>query len=122
MKLISLNAWGGRVHKPLLGFLKGNQETDIFCFQEIYKDAGGKETIYLDAELGIYEDIENSLPSHTGLYHPHLRDYYGLATFVKEGIEVTKTGEQYVHREKGYIPTAHIGHHAKNVSFVEVNQ
>lgn len=121
MKMISLNAWGGRVHEPLLDFLKRNQGVDVFCFQEIYKEADGKETIYLDAKLDIYADIESSLPSHAGHYHPHLKDYYGLATFIKDGIEVMKTGERYVHREKGYIPTDHVGRHAKNVSFAQIN-
>jgi exonuclease III len=37
MRLISLNAWGGKLHKPLVEFVEKNAETtDVFCFQEIY--------------------------------------------------------------------------------------
>ncbi|MBI2330075.1 endonuclease/exonuclease/phosphatase family protein [Candidatus Daviesbacteria bacterium] len=37
MKLISLNTWGGKIYKPLLDFIqKHSQDTDIFCFQEVY--------------------------------------------------------------------------------------
>ena len=121
MKLISLNVWGGRVRKPLLSFLEENQSVDIFCLQEVYKEAEGKETVYLDAELDIYTDIIRSLPSHNALYHPHLKDYYGLATFINSDIEVVRSGEWYVHKEKGYVPTDHVGRHAKNVSYAQIS-
>ena len=53
MKIISLNIWGGRVHKPLLDFLKNHTEVDVFCLQEVYHEAEGKELIYLDAKLNV---------------------------------------------------------------------
>lgn len=38
MKLIALNIWGGRAHDPLLKFIEANKnQTDIFCFQEVFK-------------------------------------------------------------------------------------
>lgn len=89
MKLLSLNIWGGRIHKQLLEFLKKHEEVDIFCFQEVYHNARGKEVIYTDAMLDIYEEIEKTLPDYQGYYRPHLRDYYGLAIFVKKNISVT---------------------------------
>jgi exonuclease III len=45
MKLITLNTWGGRVHKKLIKFLEENQEVDIFCFQEIYNGAKTEKAI-----------------------------------------------------------------------------
>src|SRR3990167_9801662 len=36
MKIITLNLWGGKVHDPLIEFLKQTAvDTDVFCFQEL---------------------------------------------------------------------------------------
>lgn len=120
MKLVSLNIFGGRVHKPLLDFLKEHENIDFFCFQEVYDNAEGKEIIYLDAKLNIYKDIEAVLLDYKGYYRPHLKDYYGLAVFVKKGINVVQEGEHYVHKNKGYIPVDHVGFHAKNIQYIKV--
>ena len=122
MKIISLNIWGGRVYESLLDFLKNHNEIDIFCLQEVYHDAEGKELIYLDAKLNIYKDIEKILVNYRGYYRPHLKDYYGLAIFVKKDLDVLEEGEHYVHREKGYVPTDHVGFHAKNVQYLKVRE
>ncbi len=120
MKLLSLNIWGGRIHKPLLEFLEKHSEIDIFCFQEVYQNAKGKEVIYTDAMLDIYEEIEKALSDYQGYYRPHLQDYYGLAIFVKKTISVIEEGEHFVHRQKGYVPTDHVGFHAKNVQYLKI--
>lgn len=120
MKLISLNIWGGRVYKGLLNFLKEHSEIDIFCLQEVYSNAKGKELIYTDAILDIYEDIKKALPDYKGYYRPHLKDYYGLALFVKKNIDTIKEGEYYVHKHEGYVPTDHVGFHAKNIQYINV--
>lgn len=121
MKLISLNVWGGRVHKALLDFLKEHDDIDIFCLQEVYNDAKGKEVIYTDAMLDIYEDIKGVLPNYNGYYRPHLKDYYGLAMFVKKSLGTVEEGEHFVHKHKGYIPTDHVGFHAKNIQYVKTS-
>lgn len=42
MKLICLNAWGGKIYQPLMDFIrKHTQDTDIFCFQEVFKTTTG---------------------------------------------------------------------------------
>lgn len=120
MKLITLNIWGGRVHKPFLNFLKKHKEIDVFCLQEVYHNAKGKEIIYTDAMLNIYEDIKKVLPNYNGYYRPHLQDYYGLALFIKKNISLTEEGECFVHRQKGYIPNDNVGFHAKNVQYVTI--
>lgn len=120
MKLITLNAWGGRVHKPLLNFLKKHEEIDIFCLQEVYRNAKGKEVIYTDAMLDIYEDIKKVLPDYDGYYRPHLQDYYGLALFIKKNIPFIEEGEYFVYKQKGYIPNDNVGFHAKNVQYVKI--
>ena len=121
MKVLSLNVWGGRVYKPLLDFLKNHEEIDVFCLQEVYSNAKGKELIYLDAMLDIYENIEKVLPNYNGYYRPHLKDYYGLAIFVKNNIKLLEENEYFVHKCKGYIPTDHVGFHAKNIQYVKIS-
>lgn len=121
MKLISLNIWGGRVHKPLLDFLNKHKEIDVFCLQEVYHNAKGKEVIYTDATLDIYKDLKKALLNYNGYYRPHLKDYYGLALFVKKNISIIEEGEHFVHRQKGYIPKDHVGFHAKNVQYVKIS-
>lgn len=120
MKLVSLNIYGGRVYEPLIKFLEDNKDVDIFCFQEVYGKAHGKEIIYTDAKLDIYEDVKNTLNNYTGYWRPHLGDYYGLAIFLKNNLKVVDEGEFYVHREKGYIPNDHVGFHAKNIQYVKI--
>lgn len=101
-------------------FLKNNEDIDVFCLQEVYHDAKGKEVIYTDAQLDIYEDISKVLVDYNRFYRPHLKDYYGLAIFVKKGIEVLEEGEHYVHKHEGYTPTKHVGFHAKNVQYINL--
>lgn len=37
MKLLTLNAWGGKMHEPLLEFIgKMAGDVDIFCLQETF--------------------------------------------------------------------------------------
>src|SRR5579864_7861726 len=61
LRLISLNAWGGRLHQPLIEFVRQQAAaTGIFCFQEIFSSSelqgmsnGGKLDLFQDlcAEL-----------------------------------------------------------------------
>jgi len=53
MKLISLNAWGGKLNGPLIEFVTKNVETtDIFCFQEIYFSATPRpDVVWVEADL-----------------------------------------------------------------------
>jgi endonuclease/exonuclease/phosphatase family metal-dependent hydrolase len=118
MKIITLNIWGGRIEKELLDFLNNNQEVDIFCFQEMYKDGTGKQTKYLDAKEEIFYDIEKSLPNHKGYFRPHLFDYYGLSIFIKKQLPIINEGEEYVSQQKGYVDNQEVGIHAKNIHYV----
>lgn len=121
MKLVSLNIWGGRVHDDLIDFLSSNNGIDVFCLQEVYKEAKGKELVYTDAFLDIYNEIANTLPGYIGHYHPHLHDYYGLAIFINKNIDVVEVGDYFVHQHKGYVPVDHVGFHAKNVQYIKIS-
>ena len=120
MKIISLNTWGGRLKEPLESFLTNNLDVDIFCFQEMYSNADGKDTIWTNGtNLDLYTDIKNILPQHYALFHPHLGDWWGLALFVKKDVHIISEGEVYVHKENGWNTDLEvIGHTAKNVQYI----
>lgn len=119
MKLISLNVWGGRVHDPFMAFLQKYAEVDIFCFQEVYDNAHGKDTIWEGANFDTFRDIKEMLSQHASFYHPHLGDWWGLALFCKEPIAVEEVNETYVHLYKGHDMAREVlGHTAKNLQYV----
>ncbi len=120
MKIISLNIWGGRVREKLLEFLEEHEKIDVFCLQEVYDNAEEKEIIYNDAMLDIYEDIKKVLLNYVGYFRPHLKDYYGLAIFAKNNLDIIEEGEHFVHKHKGYVPIDHIGFHAKNIQYIKI--
>jgi len=125
MKIITLNTWGGRITKELIDFLgKHKEQTDIFCFQEIYHRAthvhveqGG-----IDPDLTLYDDIEKILPDYQGYFRPHYLETYGLAVFVKKNIHVSAEDEFFVHHYKGFVPGEVVGNHARNVQSVSIKQ
>ncbi len=120
MKIITLNIWGGRVYEPLIKFLEDNKNIDVFCFQEVYHEANGKEVLYTDASLDIFKKIKDVLPEYNSFYRPCLDDYYGLAAFTKKSLNILEEEEIYVHKHKGYKPSDHVGFHAKNVQYIKI--
>lgn len=125
MKIISLNVWGGRIMKPLKDFLKKHADTDIFCFQEVYHEADGKDLLWkngqsFSANFNFLNDVAEVLKDYTCHYRPHLGDWWGLALFVKNGLPVISEGEVFVHKEKGYDMSREVlGHTAKNLQFLK---
>ncbi len=124
MKLISLNLWGGRIYNPLEQFLNHKKrETDIFCFQEMYHQADGKlssiEWAYNDIEHNLYEKVGHILDTHVGYFYPHFEDFWGLAIYIKKGIELFKEGEEFVHYEPSIIE-ARKGKTSKNIQYITI--
>lgn len=114
MKLISLNIWGGRVHEPLLSFIKNNaSDTDIFCFQEVYRSDSmieemGGETMD-GAYASIYNEIVESLPNHLGYFASAEDNWnehgptdfplqYGNAIFIRKTLEPKTCTTHFVHK------------------------
>lgn len=111
MKLISLNIWGGRIHAPLISFLKNNQEIDIFCFQEVYRSQADREKVD-EIYVNIFGDIALALPEYNAYFAAsednraeHVdTDFpleYGQAIFVKKNISVVSHGHDFVHKQRG---------------------
>lgn len=123
MKIICLNVWGGRRHEALLNFLERCQDIDVFCFQEVYRDAVGKDTIWFDAHLNLLKDLVGVLPDYELFFHPQLRDWWGLATFVKKTLRISDAGEHFVHTFQGDDPELEkVGYMSRNIQFVTLEK
>ncbi len=127
MNLITLNTWGGRGGiEKLLAFFATHRDTDIFCLQEMWN--GGEEMVgklaggvpMIGVQPTLLKEIQNVLPHHRTLFHPHLRDFYGLAMLIHRDIPVTTEGELFVHKEKGYESDEDLGMHARNIQYATI--
>lgn len=106
MKLITLNIWGGRVHKPLLEFIKKhNEDIDVFCFQEVFKSE--KNFFSREIKTDIFSDIKEILKDYNAYYAPVIEKtnlaekvdfeiFWGQATFVKKTIKVISEGNAFI--------------------------
>ena len=111
MKLITLNIWGGKVFQDLVDFIKAQAaDTDVFCFQEVFNGAERTRTEEAGGHLkgvvtDIYSVLEKTLPNFNG-FHAEAGRFdvgeakvpYGLAIFVRKGIEVRQQGYDEVFR------------------------
>ncbi len=118
MRILSLNAWGGRLHGPLLEYLR-EAEADILCLQEVvhapgarvdwleYRDGG----VALPQRADLFGEIAAALPDHAASFCPAARgmlwdgarpvpSLWGLATFVRRNLPVIAQAQGFVH--KGY--------------------
>lgn len=107
MQLISLNAWTGKVFKGLIRFVdESKDKTDIFCFQEIFHtDSDVHETHGSRANL--FEELSAVLPGFTARFDSYFDNHdlegpvdfplsFGLATFIRQGIEIREQGTNEV--------------------------
>ncbi len=123
MKIISLNIWGGRIETEFQNFLKKYSDTDVFCFQEVYKDPTTEmmATPYAHiANLNSFYTIEKLLPNHQLIFHPSFLDSYGVCMAVKKSVEIIKSGELFIFKHKGYVPEVDLGRHARNLQYAAI--
>lgn len=132
MKLISLNTWGGKIYQPLIEFIKQQAEdTDIFCFQEVFKTT---ENIEEDCSfrVNLYDEIAKVLNNHQGYFAPCLDNYLtgafqpnftsyqlssGLAVFVKKEIKVISHEDFFVYRERGSFDPKDLNSLQRNIQY-----
>lgn len=122
MKLISINAYGGKRTEAFIQFLKQNRDVDVFCLQEVYHDAHNKDMVWgiSGSNLNFLGDVKTTLLSYDSYYRPHLEDWWGLAMFIKKEFPVFEEGENFVHKFKGYNPAMEpLGYTAKNIQFIK---
>jgi endonuclease/exonuclease/phosphatase family metal-dependent hydrolase len=117
MRILSLNAWGGRLHEPLIPYL-ASANPDVLCLQEVvhtplsgrdwldYRDDG----MQLPQRANLFGEIAAALPDHRDFFCPAARgDLYdgdkrvpsewGLATFVRNDLAVIGQAQDFVHGE-----------------------
>ena len=103
MRLITLNIWGGHVHGPLLQFIKNHQLVDVFCFQEVYRNA--EEMITIEdrkVSLNIFNELQLALPNHTGYFRPAVDGVFGMSIFINKQIEVLGEGDYPIYQNRDY--------------------
>lgn len=128
LKIISLNTWGGQV-EGILDFFKDNQDTDVFCLQEIIevKDEDLEDNDFarenkeerINQDLKFFSHIKNVLKDHNGYFRPHYKDHFGLAIFVKKDLEILEEGEVFAYGGNETINQEH--NHPRNIHFIKLN-
>jgi len=108
MKLISLNIWAGKEFDNLIQFISSQAEdTDMFCFQEVFDTPTGIENIDEYYRANLFDELAKSLPNHMGYFAPAQEGHgfngpvdfpiaWGLAMFIKKSIEIKDIGEIFI--------------------------
>jgi len=126
LKIVSLNAWGGKLHEALLAYLVA-EAPDILCLQEVvHSPATGKDWLdYRDGDhvlpqrANLFRDVCRALPGHAATFCPAAQgvlwdgdtavpSQWGLATFVRAEIPVIAQAQGFVH--KAYSPSGYGDH------------
>lgn len=120
MKLITLNIWGGKINQPFLDFIDQHRDIDIFCFQELYHEAGRvMKDLYPENDFNVVSKIDNLLSEHKYYFRASIEDVYGIGVYLKKGIEVLEEGAIMIHPSRsndGEID----GHHERNLQWVNI--
>ena len=117
LRIVSLNAWGGRVYAPLMRYLV-DVEADVICLQEVVRTPATASDwlVYRDQDVelpqraNLFDEIRASLPSHDAFFCPTARgtlfdgneeipSEFGLATFVRRTLAVIGQASDFVHGE-----------------------
>jgi endonuclease/exonuclease/phosphatase family metal-dependent hydrolase len=115
MRILSLNAWGGKLHSPLMRYL-AEVDADVLCLQEIARSPAtdAEWLTYRDADVelpqraNLFDEIAAALPGHDGCFCPTARgtlfdgdrpvaSEFGLATFVRRSHSVIGQALGFVH-------------------------
>ncbi|MBP9686286.1 MAG: endonuclease/exonuclease/phosphatase family protein [Candidatus Doudnabacteria bacterium] len=125
MRIVVLNVWGGRVQSAFTDFFrKYADKVDVFCLQEVYKDASGpfRETPFeAVAKLESFSVLEKLLPEHELIFHPSFRDAYGICICIRKSLRILEVGESFIYKYKGYVPDGDMGRHARNMQYAVVD-
>lgn len=107
MKIISLNIYGGTIFEPLLEFIKKESaDTDIFCFQEVFRS--DSDVISNGARMNIFTDLAKALPDFDAYFTPTFERFDltgrvefavvgGEAMYVRKSIPIINHGNVFVY-------------------------
>lgn len=91
MILISLNTWGGKIYQPLIKFIRKHlEDTDIFCFQEIYNTTSDIKQ-YKDIRANLLDELRKTLPDFHFYYSKEMNGFDSDANHVDFNLTVGKT-------------------------------
>lgn len=126
MKVVSLNAWGGKLGDPLVDWLRA-EAPDVLCLQEVaHTPASAKDWLtyrdgshVLPQRANFFAEVAAALPAHAGTFCPAGRgelwdgeiaipSLFGIATFVRHTLPVIGQAQGFVH--KGYSPDGYGEH------------
>ncbi len=126
MRVMCLNAWGGKLHAGLLPFLSASAP-DVLCLQEvIHSPETDKDWLtYRDGDhvlpqrANLFRDVCGALPEHVAVFCPAAQgvlwdddrsvpSQWGLATFVHRSFPVVGQLQGFVH--KSYSPVGYGDH------------
>ncbi len=115
MRIVSLNAWGGRLYEAMVSYLAAC-DPDILCLQEVvrtpdcslpwldYRDDGAM----LPQRANLFDDIAAALPGHDPFFcqagqgnlfdgETPVLSQWGLATFVRRRFPVIGQRQDFIH-------------------------
>jgi endonuclease/exonuclease/phosphatase family metal-dependent hydrolase len=128
MKLITLNTWAGRVKEPFDDFLKQHSlDTDIFCFQEIFNDLDDETPTsdYVNHDDGrrhILKEIAEILGGFDVYFCPVASDVYGIAIFLKKGMEIIASGEVVLYENSLFDPSDENSDHDRKMQWMHIKK
>src|SRR3989344_5671373 len=96
MKLITLNAWGGRMADKFGDFFNKYPDTDIWFFQEVYNSDKEEDNMIVpgyNTDFSFYNTLQKHLDSYKYYFCQVLKDFYGISAFFKSHIEIIEKGE-----------------------------
>ena len=115
MRVISLNAWGGKLHEPLIRYLR-DAHPDVLCLQEVTRSVGVTSdwleyrdgSHILPQRANLFDEIKAILPHHDVFFAPTARgtlfdgdrqvwSEFGLATFVRNSYPIIGHAMDFVH-------------------------
>ncbi|MEM8787592.1 MAG: endonuclease/exonuclease/phosphatase family protein [Pseudomonadota bacterium] len=125
MRILCLNAWGGRLYDDLVAYLVAT-DPDVVCLQEVvhapaapgawldYRDDGAQ----LVQRADLYRDIGRALPGHLGVFsaaaqgelwdgEARVMSHWGLASYVRASLPVSAQMSGFVHggfHRRGFGP------------------
>ncbi|MEQ1954815.1 endonuclease/exonuclease/phosphatase family protein [Mesorhizobium yinganensis] len=115
LRIVSLNAWGGRLYGPLMRFL-ADADPDVLCLQEVVRTEGAQaewltyrdQGLELAQRANLFEEIYEALTGHEAIFCPvaagdlfdgdiKVPSQFGLATFVRKSLPVIGQAQDFVH-------------------------
>jgi len=114
-----LNGWGGKLHEPLVAYLR-EASPDVLCLQEVvHSPASDKDWLtYRDGDhvlpqrANFFRDVCAALPDHVATFCPaaqgvlwdddvQVPSQWGLATFTRKDMPIVGQVQGFVHKGFG---------------------